>query len=284
MSEVAMQVGFIGVGNIGKPMAEQLAKPTFDLTVFDVAAAATEPFAGRARIAGSPAELGRHADIVGICVRHDADVTAVVTASDGLLETLQPGAIIAIHSTVRPATVRTLADMAAAKGVHVLDAAVSGGPAGATARKLVAMVGGDDEPVARLRPMLEAFSGTIIHAGASGTGMALKLCNNLVTYMQLQAAIEGFGLAAAGGLDEAVLRNVMAANGNLTTAMGQYLDFCNNGPAQLGQDAYQAFKDATAGLAEKDLDFALAFAEDVGFQLKGAETIRQIIRAGLKSR
>ncbi|MDB5395338.1 MAG: NAD(P)-dependent oxidoreductase [Rhodospirillales bacterium] len=279
-----MKVGFIGVGNIGKPMAEQLAKPPFDLTVFDVSAAATAPFAGSARIAGSPAELGRHADVVGICVRHDADVTAVVTAKNGLLETLQPGAIIAIHSTVRPATVRTLAEAGMAKDVHVLDAAVSGGPAGAVARKLVAMVGGEAEPVARLKPMLEAFSGTIIHAGGIGTGMALKLCNNLVTYMQLQAAIEGFGLAAAGGLDGKVLRDVMAANGNLTTAMGQYLDFCNNGAKQLGEDGYWAFKDATAGLAEKDLDFALAFAEDVGFPIKGTEAIRQVIRTGLKSR
>jgi 3-hydroxyisobutyrate dehydrogenase len=279
-----MKVGFIGVGNIGKPMAEQLARPPFDLTVFDVSAAATAPFADRARVASSPADLGRHTGIVGICVRHDADVTAVLTAKDGLLETLQPGAIVAIHSTVRPATVRALAEAATTRGVHVLDAAVSGGPTGAVARKLVAMVGGDAEVVARLKPMLEAFSGTIIHAGGIGTGMALKLCNNLVTYMQLQAAIEGFGLAAAGGLDEKVLRDVMAANGNLTTAMGQYLDFCNSGPKQLGEDGYWAFKDATAGLAEKDLDFALAFAEDVGFPIKGTETIRQLIRPGLRSR
>ena len=279
-----MKVGFIGVGNIGKPMAEQLAKPPFALTVFDVSATAAQHFAATASVAASPAELGRHAEIVGICVRHDADVTAVVTGADGLLETLAPGAIIAIHSTVRPATVKTLAEIALPKGVHVLDAAVSGGPMGASARKLVSMVGGDAAQFDRLKPMLEAFSGTIIHAGATGMGMALKLSNNLVTYMQLQAAIEGFGLAAAGGLDEKVLRDVMAANGNLTTAMGQYLDFCNNGPKQLGDAAYWAFKDATAGLAEKDLDFAIAFAADVGFEVKGTEAVRQLIRAGLNSR
>jgi 3-hydroxyisobutyrate dehydrogenase-like beta-hydroxyacid dehydrogenase len=102
--------------------------------------------------------------------------------------------------------------------------------------------------------------------------------------MQLQAAIEGVGLAIAGGLDEKVLREVMANNGNLTTAMGQYLDFCATGPERMGQDGYQAFKDATAGLAEKDLDFAIAFAEDVGYPVKGTETVRQLIRAGLKSR
>jgi 3-hydroxyisobutyrate dehydrogenase-like beta-hydroxyacid dehydrogenase len=279
-----MKVGFIGVGNIGKPMAEQLAKPPFELTVFDVSSAARDAFAGKARIAASPEELGRHANLVGICVRHDADVTAVVTGADGLLNSLAPGSLVAIHSTVRPSTVRALAAIAAEKGVTIIDAGVSGGPMGASARKLVSMVGGAKEDLERARPMLEAFSGTIIHAGGLGMGMSLKLCNNLVTYMQLLAAIEGFGLAIAGGLEPKVLRDVMAANGNLTTAMGQYEDFCQTGPARMGQDAYMAFKDATAGLAEKDLDFALGFAEDVGFPMKGTETVRQLIRAGLRSR
>jgi 3-hydroxyisobutyrate dehydrogenase len=279
-----MKVGFIGVGNIGKPMAEQLAQPPFELTVFDVSSAATDAFAGKAKVAASPAELGRDVEQVGICVRHDADVTAVVTGADGLLQTMRPDTIIAVHSTVRPATVKTLAEIAKAKGVHLLDAGVSGGPMGAAAKKLVTMIGGDAEQVARLRVMVEAFSGTIIHAGGTGMGMALKLCNNLVTYMQLQAAIEGVGLAIAGGLDEKVLREVMATNGNLTTAMGQYFEFCATGPARMGQDAYMAFKDATAGLAEKDLDFAIGFAEDVGYPIKGTEAIRQLIRDGLRSR
>ena len=279
-----MKVGFIGVGNIGKPMAEQLAKPPFELTVFDVSPAATEPFADKAKIAATPAELGRDVEQVGICVRHDADVTAVVTGPDGLLRTMKPDTIIAVHSTVRPATVKTLAEIAKAKGVHVLDAGVSGGAMGAAAKKLVTMIGGDPVQIERLKTMVEAFSGTIIHAGGTGMGMALKLCNNLVTYMQLQAAIEGVGLAIAGGLDEKVLREVMANNGNLTTAMGGYLDFCATGQGRMGQEAYLRHKDSTAGLAEKDLDFALAFAKDVGIELKGTETIRQIIREGLRSR
>ncbi len=79
-----MRVGFIGVGNIGKPMAEQFLRPGFELTVFDVSAAATEAFTGKAEIAATPAELGRDIEQVGICVRHDADVTAVVTGPDGL--------------------------------------------------------------------------------------------------------------------------------------------------------------------------------------------------------
>jgi 3-hydroxyisobutyrate dehydrogenase-like beta-hydroxyacid dehydrogenase len=279
-----MKVGFIGVGNIGKPMPEQFLQPGFELTVFDVSPAATATFAGKAKVAASPAELGRNVEQVGICVRHDADVTAVVTGPDGLLQTMRPDTIIAVHSTVRPATVKTLAETAKAKGVHLLDAGVSGGPMGAAAKKLVTMIGGEPAEVERVKKMVEAFSGTIIHAGGTGMGMALKLCNNLVTYMQLQAAIESVRLAIAGGLDEKLLREVMANNGNLTTAMGQYLDFCATGPSRMGQEAYMAFKDATAGLAEKDLDFALGFAKDVGADLKGTETIREIIREGLRSR
>ena len=279
-----MKVGFVGVGNIGKPMAEQLAKPPFELTVFDVSPAATEAFAGKDRIAATPAELGRDVEQVGICVRHDADVTAVVTGPDGLLHTMRPDTIIAVHSTVRPATVKTLAETARAKGVHLLDAGVSGGPMGAAAKKLVTMIGGEAAQVERLKAMVDAFSGTIIHAGGTGMGMALKLCNNLVTYMQLQAAIESVRLAIAGGLDEKLLREVMTNNGNMTTAMGQYLDFCATGPARMGQEAYLAYKEATAGLGEKDLDFALGFAKDVGVELKGTETIRQVIREGLRSR
>jgi 3-hydroxyisobutyrate dehydrogenase-like beta-hydroxyacid dehydrogenase len=279
-----MKVGFIGVGNIGKPMAEQLAKPPYELTVFDVSEAARTAFAGKAKVASSPAELGRDVEQVGICVRHDADVTAVVTGKDGLLETMKPGTIIAVHSTVRPATVKTLAEIAAKQGVHLLDAGVSGGPMGAAAKTLVTMIGGEAEQVERLKKMVDAFSGTIIHAGGTGMGMALKLCNNLVTYMQLLACIEGVGLALAGGLDQKVLREVMANNGNLTTAMGLYMDFCNNGPKQMGQEAYLKFKDATAELGEKDLDFAIAFAKDVGIEIKGSEAVRQLIRAGLRSR
>jgi 3-hydroxyisobutyrate dehydrogenase-like beta-hydroxyacid dehydrogenase len=279
-----MKVGFIGVGNIGKPMAEQFLQPGFELTVFDVSRAATESFAGKAKVAATPAELGRDVEQVGICVRHDADVTAVVTGPDGLLQTMQPDTIIAVHSTVRPATVKTLAETAKAKGVHLLDAGVSGGPMGAAAKKLVTMIGGEAREVERVKKMVGAFSGTIIHAGGTGMGMALKLCNNLVTYMQLQAAMESVRLAIAGGLDEKLLREVMSNNGNMTTAMGQYLDFCATGPDRMGQEAYMAFKDATAGLAEKDLDFALGFAHDVGVDLKGTETIRQIIREGLRSR
>lgn len=279
-----MRVGFIGVGNIGRPMAERLAAPPFELTVFDVTPAALDPFKGKARIAASPAALGLDADLIGICVRHDADVRAVMDGEEGLLRTLRPGAVVAIHSTIRPATVSGLAGPVAKTGAYLLDAAVSGGPVIAAAGKLVCMVGGDAAPLARIRPMLEAHSSRITHVGKLGCGMAAKLCNNLVTYMQLLATVESFRLAAAAGVEDSVLRDIMTANGNLTTTMGQYLDFTRDGPAKLGRDGYAALTNGTCGLAEKDLDFALACGADMGVALPGTEAVRRLIRAALESR
>src|SRR5262249_30279074 len=112
------------------------------------------------------------------------------------------------------------------------------------------------------------------HAGALGTGMTLKLSNNLVTYMQLMAGYEGVKLAKAGGLSPALLREVMQGNGNLTTAMGQFMSFLETGPEQFGPERFKAAQKATLGLAEKDLDFALGFAREVGLDLPGTAGIR----------
>lgn len=279
-----MKVGFIGVGNIGRPMAERLLAAPFEPTIFDVAPSALEPFKGKAYAAQSPAALGERADLIGICVRHDGDVLEVMNGANGLMSALKPGAIVAIHSTIRPVTVHRLAEQARARHAHVIDAAVSGGPAGAASGTLVCMVGGESELLERARPMLQAHSKTIIHAGTLGTGMALKLSNNLVTYMHLLSTVEGFRLAKAGGVEDRVLRQVMAANGNLTTTMSQYLEFSSTGGDKIGAAAYAAHRESTCGLAEKDLEFALALAADTGIALPGTEAVRRLIRAALESR
>src|SRR5579859_4461816 len=174
-----MRVGYIGLGMIGSAMAEQLIAPGMEATVFDVFPKAMAPFEGKARLASSPADLGRAVELVGICVLNDDQVRSVLTGPDGLLQTLAKGSIVAIHSTVRSSTVKELAETAAAKGVHVIDAAVSGGPMAARAKKLVCMVGGDDTILERAKPLLTAYCGNIIHAGGIGMGMALKVSNNL---------------------------------------------------------------------------------------------------------
>lgn len=253
---MALDMGYIGLGNIGLPMAERLLGPDYDLTVFDVDEAAVKGFAGRARIASSVADVGRSAALVGICVRDDADVRQVVTA---LLATMRSG-LVAIHSTVRPSTVTALAEQAAAQGVTVIDAAVTGGAEGARNGRLTCMVGGEAAAIERARPLLSAYCSNIVHAGAAGQGMALKIVNNLVTYVELLAGVEAYRLAAAAGLDARLLSEVMTDNGNLTPAMRAYTDFRASGPAQMGTDAFRRTQEALATLAEKDLSLARELA------------------------
>lgn len=255
---MTLSTGYIGLGNIGLPMAERLLGPDFDLTVFDVAPQAAAGFTGKARVASTIADVGRSADLIGICVRDDADVMAVVSA---LLQTMQSG-VIAIHSTVRPSTVTGLAEMAATRGVSVIDAAVTGGPDGARSGRLTCMVGGDSIAVERARPLLDAYCSKIIHAGGVGQGMTLKIVNNLVTYVELLAAVEAYRLADAAGLDPALLSEVMTDNGNLTPSMRAYIGFRADGPAQIGEDAFRRTQDALATLAGKDLALAGELAAD----------------------
>ncbi|WP_380877205.1 6-phosphogluconate dehydrogenase [Sphingomonas sp. DBB INV C78] len=248
------RVGYIGLGNIGLPMAEWLLAPGLDLTVYDVADAAVAPFRGRAGIAPSLADVGRAADLIGVCVRDDADVQEVVTA---LLETMTSG-LIAIHSTVRPATIVELAKVAADKGVAVIDAAVTGGAEGARSGRLTAMVGGEAAAIDQARPLLSAYCSNIVHAGPVGQGMTLKIVNNLVTYIELLGAVEAYRLAAAAGLDPAKLSEVMTDNGNLTPAMRAYVGFRGT----MNSDVFAASQAALSTLAEKDLSLAAALAAE----------------------
>jgi 3-hydroxyisobutyrate dehydrogenase-like beta-hydroxyacid dehydrogenase len=275
---MAMKVGFIGLGMIGGPMAEQLAEPPFELTVHDAFPAAMARFKGKAHLAASPAELGKRADLVGICVLNDAQVQAVVAGPGGLLETMQKGGVIAVHSTVRSTTVRELAELAAAKGVDLIDAAVSGGPMGAKARNLVCMVGGSAEAIERARPLLKAYCGNIIHAGGTGAGLALKVSNNLVTYIELMSALEGYRLAEALGLDPDMLTSVMKDNGNLTTAMGLYMKYRRDLPGQMGAAGFRKTQLDLANLGEKDLDLALEMAAQFGVRLPTTEAVRKLMR------
>lgn len=255
---MALKVGYIGLGNIGLPMAERLLAPDFDLTVFDVAQAALSEFGDKVNVARSVADVGRTANLIGICVRDDADVIDVVTE---LLGNMRSG-LIAIHSTVRPSTVITLAGQAAGQGVAVIDAAVTGGPDGARNGRLTCMAGGESAAIEQARPLLSAYCSHIIHAGGVGQGMALKIVNNLVTYVELLAGVEAYRLAAAAGLDPALLSEVMTDNGNLTPAMRAYMSFRANGPAQMGAEAFRGTQEALAMLAGKDLALAAELAAE----------------------
>jgi 3-hydroxyisobutyrate dehydrogenase-like beta-hydroxyacid dehydrogenase len=258
-------------------MAEALVAAGHQVSVFDTFPAAMTAFEGKATLAASPAELGRGAEIVGVCVRDDKDVEEALTGPKGLLSGLAPGSVVAIHSTVRPSTITSLSKLAAASSIAVFDAAVSRSP-GPKVFQVTCMVGGDAAVIQKAKPLLDAFSLKIIHTGALGTGMALKLSNNLVTYIQLLAAVEGYRLARASGLDTGMLTDLMKSNGNLTTSMAAYIQGRMSGPGAFGSEAFAKHQAALEILAKKDLDLALESAHEFGVTLPTTKAIRGLFR------
>jgi len=270
--------GFIGLGNIGKPLASHLAPKGFDAMVFDIAEApVAELVAKGAKAAATPREVGAHAGVIGICVPEDAHVRAVMLGDDGLLAGAKSGTIVAIHSTVQPGTVIELAKIAAEKQVDVIDACVTGGDARAAEGVVTYLVGGAEDVVERARPYLEASSESIIHAGELGNGAKLKLCINVVTYIQWAAAYEGAKLAMASGLGADVFEKAGRANGQLTELQQRYLIGVKMPPEVQQGEAYQKYVTGHMMTAEKDLAWALKLAHDSGLAMPVSGLVSQMM-------
>ena len=176
-------------------MARRIVESGYPLVLWARRAESLAPFADTpAETASSIAELAARADHVGVCVVDDAGVEQVC---DELIPAMRPGGRIAIHSTVHPNTVKALAARAAARGLALIDAPVSGGGAGAAARTLTVMIGGDEEVVAAARPIFETFGGLIVRVGGVGAGQTAKLVNNAL--MAAHVAMAHYGLSCGVG-------------------------------------------------------------------------------------
>jgi len=275
---MAHRAGFVGLGNIGKPMARRLLAAGLETTVYDIDdAPVRELVAAGAKAAASPRELAAASDSVGICVRDDADVRAVAYGDDGLLAGAAPGTVLAIHSTVLPATVTEVAAAAAARGVGVVDACVTGGASGAAQGTLVYMVGGDPAHLERCRPALEACAAKIVHAGALGNGAKAKLCNNLMTYLAWTAAYEGALLARAIDLPQEILEEVTRANGIMSEPMLRFLAVHKLPDEARRSEPMQALLRGYLAVAEKDLAWTLQLAREAGVALPGTALVSQIM-------
>jgi 3-hydroxyisobutyrate dehydrogenase len=278
MTTDALRVGFVGLGNIGMPMARRLAEGGLATTVFDVVPARSAALAGAgATSAGSLRALASASEVIGVCVRDDADVRAVCLGGEGLLAGAGPGTVLAIHSTVQPETVLEVAEAARACGIGVLDACVTGGAAGAAQGALTVMVGGDPVHLERARPMLARFARKIVHTGVLGTGCKVKLCNNLMTYLAWTAAYEATLLARAAGLPQQILEEVTGSNGNLTDPMRAFLGLYKAPPEARHGDAFQTLLRGFVEIAEKDLAATLALARASGVSLPGTALASQIM-------
>jgi 3-hydroxyisobutyrate dehydrogenase len=256
-------------------MAMRLVASGIPTTVFDIADDAVQAAAeAGARVAASPSEVAAASDVIGICVRDDDDVRSVAGGPDGLLAGAASGAVLAIHSTVLPSTVKEVAEQAGQTGVRVIDACVTGGASGAEQGTLTYMVGGAAEDLERCRPALLTSAGKIIHAGELGTGAGTKLCNNLMTYLGFLSAFEATSLARSAGLSDDALEKVTRSNGNMTDQMMSFLILHKLPEEQRLDPDFQTLLEGFTNLAEKDLAATLAFARENGLELPGAEFCR----------
>lgn len=269
-----MHVGFIGLGSMGGDQVKCLAAGGFDLTVYDVYAPSMEVFSGSARLAASVAEVGQYADLVGVCVRDEKQVRETLEGQSGLIANMKRGSIILIHSTLNPDAVHDLGRQAGERGIDLIDAAVSRTEHNKPGPFVFVMAGGDEAVLNRAKPVLEAYATDILYAGSLGAGMAVKIANNLFTWVSIVTASQAFRLAAASGVNPDALRAVMTRNGNLTPTLKGFT-------AGLSGVGREAFMESQAGIGEKDLSLAIEFAEAVGVTVPVAEAARIGVRAAM---
>jgi len=264
-------VGFIGLGQIGKPMARRLVDWPGGLTVCDAVASTTESFASRGvHVAATPAEVAERATVISIMVRDDAQVTEVLCGPEGILSTAASGTVVAIHSTVEADTPARLAALAAERGVHVVDAPVSGGSMGAASGTLALMVGGTEDAVALVREPFGCFATLVAHLGPVGAGTRAKLARNLVTFAAYSAVGEALRLAEAAGVDVAQLGEVVRHSDRVTGGPGAVMLRDTAAPLADTDGLHDIFLH-TRELGEKDLRLALDLGADLGLDLPFAE-------------
>ena len=208
-------LGVIGLGRMGGPVAQRLMRSKFPLMVWDVAPACRKPFENKAdvRIA-TPGEMARQCSVLFFVVPSSKEVADCVNGKDGILQSARKGLVLCDLTTSDPAETRGIARRAARRGIHYLDAGMSGGPAGILAGRLALMVGGDAKVLSRVRRYLDAFAKNIFHLGALGSGHAMKLIHNMVLHTIFLATCEGARLAERMGMRVADMIDVF----NVSTA------------------------------------------------------------------
>ena len=206
-------IGFIGLGIMGQPMALNLVKAGYKVTVFNRTRSKAAPLeqAG-ARVASSPAEAAREAEFVITIVSDTAAVEEVVTGKGGILESIHPGAILVDSSTISPLVSQELAGQIAGKGAHMLDAPVTGSKHGAEKGELMFMIGGEREVFDRALPVLKALGKRHIYCGPQGMGLTAKLAMNAILATAVEIFSEGFVLAVKAGVNPQTLLEVMQAS------------------------------------------------------------------------
>ncbi|OBG37662.1 NAD(P)-dependent oxidoreductase [Mycobacterium sp. E3198] len=276
MSEAA-KLGYIGLGNMGAPMATKMTEWPGGVTVYDIRTEAMTPLAEKgASLADGVADVAA-ADIVHVTVLDDAQVREVVGE---LAAHAEPGTVIAIHSTISDTTAVELARELKPRGIHIVDAPVSGGAAAAAKGELATMVGAEREVYERIKPAFKHWAAMVVHAGEPGAGTRMKLARNMLTFTSYVAACEAMKLAEAAGLDLQALGRVVRHTDALTGGPGAIMVRDDMKDLQPEHFLYQPFMH-TRGLGEKDLSLALGLGEALSVDLPLARLAYEGLAAGL---
>jgi len=253
------KVGFIGLGNMGLPMAENLIKMGHAVSGFDVNEdAGARLAAGGGTKVQSIAEVCTDAEAVITMLPAGEHVREVYLGEGGVLAAVAPGTLLIDSSTIDVETARLVAQAAQAKGLAMVDAPVSGGVAGAQAATLTFMVGGEDDAFERARPLLEGMGKTIVHAGGAGNGQAAKICNNMILGASMIVVAEAFLLAEKLGLDAQKLFDISSKSSGQCWSMTSYCPVPGLVPTSPANRDYKA--GFTAAMMLKDLKLAQAAA------------------------
>ena len=268
-------IAFIGLGNMGGPMAANLHKAGHRVTAFDLSADALAKAREQGvRTAASAAEAVEGAAVVVSMLPASRHVEALFLGGEGLLAKLAAGTLVVDCSTIAPASAQKVAQEAAARGHAMLDAPVSGGTAGAAAGTLTFIVGGEADVLERARPLLQAMGRNIFHMGANGAGQVAKLCNNMALGVIMAVTGEAIALGAAHGLDAKVLSQMMA----VSTGRSWATEVCNPWPGVL--ENAPASRGYTGGFGSdlmlKDMGLAVEAAMGVGATIPLGELARNL--------
>jgi 3-hydroxyisobutyrate dehydrogenase len=231
-------IAFIGLGNMGGPMALNLVKAGHQLTVFDLSqAAVAKLIEAGAKSAADAQTAAAEADVIISMLPASAHVEALYLGEQGILPHISDGALLIDCSTISPQSARKAAQAAAARGLPMIDAPVSGGTAGAAAGTLTFIVGGDTVALERARPILAAMGKNIFHAGGNGAGQTAKICNNMMLGILMAGTAEALALGVSNGLDPKVLSDIMCKSSGRNWALELYNPYpgvMDNTPASRG--------------------------------------------------
>ncbi|MDB5899533.1 MAG: TsaR [Ramlibacter sp.] len=263
------RIGFIGLGVMGAGMAHCLLRAGHGLQVYARNPERTEAFvAAGAQAAPSAEELGRRCELVFLCLSDDAAVEQVLFGAQGLAGGLAAGSCVVDTSTIAAASARAFGEQLQARGIHLLDAPISGGQQGAESGTLTAMIGGEAEVLAACREVMAAFCKTMTHVGALGAGQTVKSCNQVAVAGAMAGVADAIALAIAQGVDPKVMRDVVLAGTGRSFAMEKH------GLRIIEGDTKPGFR---ARLMRKDLRIALATARAAGATLPAATLVEQLV-------